>query len=411
MNTQRDDHSRLPERSDGLEPSLEAPDAALQAAEIARLQQLLAARDAHIAALYHSTSWRLTRPLRMLSTLWIRSRQTAVRLRLALRWQAGPTGVLPRAWKYYRRGGMAGLRAGYAAWRQPVAAHGAALLDPRHDYAAWLRQYALISAPQRETWRANIDAFAQRPLISVLMPTYNSQLEFLDQAIWSVRRQVYPHWELCIADDASSIPAVQALLARHGAEDARIRIVYRSENGHISASSNSALALVQGAFVALFDHDDLLAEHALYCIAQAINACPDAGLIYSDEDKVDAANRHYDPYFKSDMNEELLLAHNLVCHLGVYRTDLVRAAGGFRLGFEGAQDYDLALRVLEKLVPRQVTTGAPLPAALRLRRRKRTTPPQRVAAPSLSIWRGVVSPPRYCRHLSRPRLTGCALPG
>jgi GT2 family glycosyltransferase len=131
-------------------------------------------------------------------------------------------------------------------------------------------------------------------------------------------------------------------------------VVFRKKNGHISAASNSALTLVKGEYIALLDNDDLLPEHALYWLAEAIISNPEAGLIYSDEDKIDQAGQHYDPYFKPDWNPDLFLSHNMICHLGAYSTELVRKLGGFREGLEGAQDYDLALRCSEQLTPQQI---------------------------------------------------------
>lgn len=268
-------------------------------------------------------------------------------LRLASQRGGGVGGVLRKAWRLYQREGLAGLRLG-------VGKVATAARFERNDYAEWVRRYGTLDEADRAQLRAGLQGFARQPLISVVLPVFDPPLAFLEQAIASVRAQIYPHWELCIADDASTDPGVRALLERHAGQDSRIRIVYREQNGHIAASTNSALALASGEFVALFDHDDLLAEHALWWVAEAVNRQPDAGLIYTDEDKIDAANRRFDPNFKPQLNPELLLAQNMVCHLGVYRTALVRELGGFREGFNGAQDHDLVLRVIERLAPQQV---------------------------------------------------------
>ena len=133
-------------------------------------------------------------------------------------------------------------------------------------------------------------------------------------------------------------------------------MVFRSTNGHISAASNTALEAVTGEYFALLDHDDVLAEHALFWVADAIANNPDAELIYSDEDKIDMEGKRSTPYFKCDWNPELFFSHNMICHLGVYRTAMVRELGGFRRGFEGAQDYDLALRSIERITPKQISS-------------------------------------------------------
>ena len=268
-------------------------------------------------------------------------------LRLASQRGGGVAGIMGKAWRIYQREGLAGLRLGFG--KVATAAQ-----FERNDYIEWVRRYGTLAEADRARLRAGLADFALQPLISVVLPVFDPPLAFLEQAIASVRAQIYPHWELCIADDASTDQGVRALLERHAGQDSRIRIVYREQNGHIAASTNSALALASGEFVALFDHDDLLAEHALWWVAEAVNRQPDAGLIYTDEDKIDAANRRFDPNFKPQLNPELLLAQNMVCHLGVYRTALVRELGGFRAGFNGAQDHDLVLRVIERLAPQQV---------------------------------------------------------
>jgi GT2 family glycosyltransferase len=147
---------------------------------------------------------------------------------------------------------------------------------------------------------------------------------------------------------------VHKLLQRYSDNDSRIKVVFRECNGHISAASNSALELVSGEYVALLDNDDLLREQALFWVADAIVNNPEAGLIYSDEDKIDQSGHRYHPYFKPDWNPDLFLSHNMVCHLAVYRTGLVKGLGGFRESYEGAQDYDLALRCTEQLAPCQI---------------------------------------------------------
>ena len=128
------------------------------------------------------------------------------------------------------------------------------------------------------------------------------------------------------------------------AEDARIKVEYRAANGHICQATNSALGHATGEFVALVDHDDLLPEHALYWIAAELERHPDADILYSDSDLVDDHGERFAPYFKSDFNLELMLGHNMVSHLGVYRRSLVESVGGMRVGLEGSQDYDLLLR-------------------------------------------------------------------
>ena len=228
------------------------------------------------------------------------------------------------------------LKHGSSEGRRPTSA------DP---YPQWVHDYDTLSEADRVAIRAHIEDLAWRPTISVVVPVYNTDEHCLSEMIESVRQQLYPHWELCLADDASTTSHVKRVLEEFRNRDPRIKIVYRPDNGQISAASNSALEIATGDFVALLDHDDVLAEHALYMVAHAINVHPNADIFYSDEDKLDAAGRRFDPYFKPDWNEELFYGQNFVNHLGVYRTSSIRAAGGFRVGFEGSQDYDLTLRL------------------------------------------------------------------
>ena len=241
---------------------------------------------------------------------------------------------------------------GWKGFRHRVG--GALSKSERNDYQEWIRRYDTLTGADRERIRKKAKKLAQQPLISVLMPTYNTPAEWLQEAIDSVRAQLYENWELCIADDASTDPAVREVLERNAAQDERIKVTHREDNGHISAASNSALELCTGEWVALMDHDDLLAEHALYCVADAINRHPDAQLIYSDEDKVSEHGYRFEPYFKCDFNRDLFYSHNMICHLGLYRRELVEKIGAFRRGLEGAQDYDLALRYIEQIKPEQI---------------------------------------------------------
>ena len=219
---------------------------------------------------------------------------------------------------------------------------------PPNSYAAWVASYDTLTPETADRIRQQLSRLQRRPLISVLMPVYNTPEKWLVRAIESVRRQLYDKWELCIADDASTQPHVRKVLERYQKKDPRIKVVGRETNGHISAASNSALALAHGEFVALLDHDDELRPHALACVALELDAHPDADLVYSDEDKIDENGHRYDQYFKPDWNPDLFLVQNYISHLGVYRTLLIREVGGFRVGYEGSQDWDLAMRVVER---------------------------------------------------------------
>jgi O-antigen biosynthesis protein len=251
--------------------------------------------------------------------------------------------ALIKCWRLYRREGLAGVGARLTSLhRQSI------------DYMTWISRYDTLTDEARARIQERIHTFLYQPLISVVMPTCNTKSEWLEAAIESVQKQLYTNWELCIADDASSDPHVRPILKHYARQDDRIKLVFRKEHGHISAASNSALKLASGDFIAFLDHDDLLSEHALFWVVDALSRRPDAQLIYSDEDKIDTAGRRLEPYFKSEWNEDLFYSHNMVCHLGVYRSKLVQELGGLREGFEGAQDYDLALRCLERIDAGQI---------------------------------------------------------
>ena len=193
-----------------------------------------------------------------------------------------------------------------------------------------------------------IKAFTYKPKVSIVMPVYNVEEQWLRACVESVRNQYYENWELCIADDNSSDAHIKPLLEEFKMLDSRIKVVYREENGHISEASNSALAIATGEFVGLLDNDDTLADFALYEVVKLLNQHPQADLIYSDEDKLSEDNKRSQPFFKTDWAPDILLATNYICHFGVYRKTIIDAIGGFRKGYEGAQDYDLVLRFTEK---------------------------------------------------------------
>ncbi|HEV8073735.1 MAG TPA: glycosyltransferase family 2 protein [Opitutaceae bacterium] len=222
------------------------------------------------------------------------------------------------------------------------------------NYDLWVRVHDTLTPEAAARIQGDLQRLKRRPLISVLMPVYNTPEKWLMRAIGSVRSQIYEQWELCIADDASTEPHIRPLLEKAAAEDSRIKVFFRETNGHISAASNSALALARGDFVALLDHDDELRPHALACMAFELDRFPNADLIYSDEDKINEDGFRYGPYFKPDWNPDLFLAQNFICHLSAYRLALVREIGGFRVGYEGSQDWDLAMRVIERIRPSQI---------------------------------------------------------
>lgn len=305
------------------------------------------AQQAQINALFNSRSWKITAPLRTLTRLMTK---TKVYVRFVTALCLHPKEVfrlLGRTHQIFKRHGLKGIR--QAIHNKFPGAHQASTAN----YLTWIS----LAEPKLEdyTHLAQIaNLWKTQTTISVVMPTFNSNLPFLKAAIQSLKNQVYTHWELCIADDASSDPQIKEYLQSEQEIDDRIKILFREKNGHISAASNSALTLASGEFIALLDHDDVLHPLALWHIAKSINENPEVGILYSDEDKLSQAGERCNPYFKCDFNPELMLAHNMISHLGCYRKSLIDLVGGFREDFVGSQDYDLALRIIDHIPISQI---------------------------------------------------------
>ncbi len=231
----------------------------------------------------------------------------------------------------------------------PVPSHALPNIPQSTDlnYQKWLnKNYPTPEILKQKAQK--VEKFSYKPLISLIMPAFNTPECFLREAIESVLNQVYSEWELCIADDASSDDRVRKVLEEYSTKDSRIKVVFRTENGHISRCSNSALEIATGEFIALLDHDDLLTPDALYEIASLLDRHPEADMIYSDEDKIDDRGKLSEPFFKPDWCPDSFLSRMYTCHLGVYRREIINEIGGFREGYEGSQDYDLVLRFTEK---------------------------------------------------------------
>lgn len=224
----------------------------------------------------------------------------------------------------------------------------------RWSYQDWVKKYELDCLPSLKKIENDIDSLAKKPVFSVVLPTYNTDIGLLKKCLDSVTSQSYPYWELCIADDCSDDERVQEFLQSYAKGESRIKLKFRSENGHISASSNTALAMATGDYVVLLDHDDELATNAFYYVALQLEETPKAKLVYSDEDKIDSNNERCEPNFKPDWNPDLLYSQNYICHLAVYETKLIKSVGGFRVGVEGSQDHDLLLRCTSDLKDHEI---------------------------------------------------------
>lgn len=315
--------------------------------------ELLLSSNQKINALLTSKSWRYTAPLRAGFNSYRIIVSIIKIFREIVNRGNGCWGLLKRLITIGRREGLNGVLS-KAVYLYRQASDRGGIEARGNDYKIWIESYNTLSACELEEIDRQISCFKCKPLISIIMPVYNAPIEFLEQAIYSVQNQLYSNWELCIVDDASTNVDVHQLLRNYSKQDSRIKVKFNEMNGHISAASNSALDLALGDYIALLDQDDLLSKDALYRVIKVINEKPDVALIYSDEDKVDTDGLRFDPYFKSDWNPDLFYSHNMFCHLGVYKRTLVNDIGGFRLGLEGAQDYDLTLRCIERIRADQI---------------------------------------------------------
>lgn len=208
------------------------------------------------------------------------------------------------------------------------------------DYLDWLSK--------NEKKKEIDNSLDYRPLISIVIPVYNVLPNILSECLDSILSQSYENFEVCLADDCSTnIETIKALKFYEN-RDKRIKVIYRKENGHISAATNSALEIARGEYIALMDNDDVLSGDALYENVLALNKNKDIDFLYSDEDKIDVNGQRCFPHFKPDYSPDTLLSVNYICHFAVIRKKIIDKIGGFSLGLEGAQDYDLFLKIVEK---------------------------------------------------------------
>ena len=193
-----------------------------------------------------------------------------------------------------------------------------------------------------------------QPLISILIPVYNIEREYLSECLDSILNQKYQNFEVCLADDCSTKEETKQTLKEYEEKDKRIKVVYRTENGHISRTTNSALEIAKGEFIGLMDDDDVLTENCLYEMVAALNENKKLDFIYSDEDKLDMKGRRCEPHFKPDYSPDSILGGNYFCHFEIIRASILRKIGGFRHEYVGAQDFDLFLRIIDETTPDKI---------------------------------------------------------
>lgn len=213
------------------------------------------------------------------------------------------------------------------------------------NYRKWIK---INEQYQADQVKSEIQKFHVKPKISVIVPIYNVEKKWLLACINSVTDQYYSNWELILIDDNSIDPHVKGVMEAYAEKDKRIKCLYRKENGHISQATNDGLAIAKGEFVSFLDNDDTLAPFALYEVVKCLIENPKAEIIYSDEDKINAAGERISPFFKPDWSPDTLLSQNYICHLFTVKKSLIDKVGGLRSEYNGAQDYDLALRCTEQ---------------------------------------------------------------
>lgn len=217
----------------------------------------------------------------------------------------------------------------------------------REQYPAWLRNNRPNASDLRRM-REEASNFGYKPLISILLPIRDARQTWLKWTLDSMLGQAYPHWELCAMANSSEVNQVLEIISLYRRLDSRIKIWTPNRGAGVSTASNAALAATEGEFVVLLNQDDELSTDALFEVVKLLQEHPEAALVYSDEDKIDAGGNRFDPYFKPGWSPDLLLSTNYVGHLGAYRKSILEEAGGFQREFDGSQYYDMTLRFTEK---------------------------------------------------------------
>lgn len=323
----------------GLEAQLERQKGLLeaQAQENGHLLEIIHSRDMQLSEIYASTSWRLSSPVR-----WVgfraRKLKLVMRCLLPLLHEPGSApATLLKLFRIWRSSGMLALK--QALLRLPTTGQ-------RHD--AWVQYRHTFDQAAKNGILSRIAEMPSPPLISILMPTYNTPERMLRETLDSVLGQLYPHWELCVGDDGSPQPHVKKILQKYAARDARIKLFPGEENRGVSHASNLALSLASGEFVVLLDHDDILEEQALFRVAECVRA-DDPDMLYSDEVLISGdGSTVMDYVFRPAFSPELLRSHPYIVHMVGFRTHLLREIGGFDETLGISQDYDLILRASEK---------------------------------------------------------------
>ena len=217
------------------------------------------------------------------------------------------------------------------------------------DYGGWIKYNEPKDADLKIQMKKK---FEIAPKISVIVPMYNTKEKFFKDLVNSLINQTYSNWELCLADGS---PKQNENLKKYYEKDSRIKYKFLGENKGIAGNTNAAIEMATGEYIALLDHDDILADYALYEVVYAINRRPNSEFLYSDEDKIDENDNRYDAYFKPDFAPDTLRCQNYICHFSIFKKELMEKLGGFKADYDGAQDYDIFLRMSEVAKPENIT--------------------------------------------------------
>ena len=257
-----------------------------------------------------------------------------------------PAVILKNKVEKYRKKGMSYLKTHGARALAVKAFHKLTTVKERPvDYQKWLPKHLPSSA---ELERQRKTKFSLTPKISIVVPLYKTDREYLRQLIESVQAQTYSNWELCLSDGSGANSPLEQVLKEYQEKDSRIRVISSEKPLQISQNTNAAMGISTGDFVAFADHDDVLTANALFEYVKAYNENPKLEVFYSDEDKMTMdGNKFFQPHFKPDFNLDLLCSVNYICHLFMAKKSLIEKVGMLRPEYDGAQDYDFIFRCVE----------------------------------------------------------------
>lgn len=361
LSTQREQELvALQQRINELEARQKATADALKSShlEIERLKGLQSAQANELATIHSSLMWRvLLRGRSAFSWMPPQCRRLIRRMAKAGWWAVTPWRMLARL-RYLRERGAIPLIGGTAGPRSAISyvpsldmphtqrmENGQVAASGRYVLADGTRAYTYIPPRMPQEVDGWLRSLIQPPRFSIVVPVYNTPPLLLDKLVRSVLGQWYPHWELILVNDNSSEGHVREDLDRLA--DPRIVVVHLTENKRISLATNEGIARATGDYIVFADHDDELTADCLYELAASIER-DDPDFIYSDEDKIDESGRYVEPFFKPDWSPDTLMSTMYTCHVSCVRRELVNAIGGLRPEYDGAQDWDFILRVVER---------------------------------------------------------------